>query len=482
MPGDTLKQKATRGFLWNVLDKISVQVGQFVIGVILARILMPEDFGLIGMLSIFSAVSQSLIDSGMGSGLVQKTNRSNIDYSTVFVFNIVASILIYTILFFLAPFIASFFSTPQLVLLSRVLTLNIIINSLSIVQRTRLTIRINFKIIAKVNVVAFLAGGIFGVYFALTGFGVWALVIQNLVRATTMMIMYWSFSKWQPSIEFSARSFKELFSFGSKILIAGLYGRIINNIYQIVIGKVYSVSVLGFYTRSKGFAELTAGTVASIVHQVSYPILASLREDKKRMVSVYSRLIRISSFGIFPVMTMLAMVADPFVRLLLGDRWIPVIELLQWMCFARIFFPISVINMNILNAMGRSDLYLRVELSKFPIIALTLYLTIPLGVKAMIIGHVVTSVMAFFINAYLPGRFYGYGPLNQLKDMVPVIIATIGMALSIYIVINIYESPMLKLLFGCMIGAISYIGFSYILRINELKEVINVISARRSES
>lgn len=436
---------------------------------------MPEDFGLIGMLSIFIAISQSFIESGMGAGLIQKKDRKDVDFSTVFVFNFLVSLSFYIILFLTAPLIADFYNTPNLVLLTRVLTLNLVINSLAIVQRSRLTIDLDFKTIAKVNVITVFVGGAFGVFFAFNGYGVWALVIQNLVRTSVSVILLWLFSKWKPTLIFSKQSFKELFGFGSKLLLAGLYAQTLNNVYNIAIGKAYAASELGFYTRAKSFAEITAGTVTSILQQVTYPILASLKDDTERMISVYSRLLRMTAFFIFPAMTMLALLADPFIRLLLTEKWLPAVVLLQWMSFARIFYPISVINMNLLNAMGRSDLYLKVDLSKFPIIVIALLITIPLGVKAMVIGHVVTSSIAFFINAYLPGKYFGYGARAQIKDMIPVFIATAIMTIFVFISIYFIEIQLLKLIIGIIIGILSYLIASYLLKIEELNEVKSLI-------
>jgi O-antigen/teichoic acid export membrane protein len=470
----SLKSKAINGVVWSAVEILSSRAGQLVIGIVLARILMPEDFGLIGMLSIFIGISQSLIDSGMGSGLVQKKTRTDIDFSTVFVFNFFVSIFVYGVLFFTAPFIADFYEMPQLVLLTRVLTLNIIINSLAIVQRTRLTINIDFKTIAKVNVVSVLLGGGIGIAFAYTGFGVWSLVILNISRTIISVTMIWFLSRWSPSFLFSKQSFKELFGFGSKLLLAGLYAQTLNNIYNIVIGKAYSASDLGYYTKTKQFADVTAGTVASIMQQVTFPILASLQDDRSRMTSVFSRLIRMSAFLIFPAMTLLALVSEPFVRMILTEKWLPMVPLLQWMCFARIFYPMSAINMNILNAVGRSDLFLKVDLSKLPLIVAALLITIPLGVKAMVIGHVFTSGISFFINAYMPGRLFGYGPLKQLRDMFPVFISTVIMAIVVFFVSSIFESNMFKLLFGIITGGIVYFVSSYLLKIEELKEIYTV--------
>ena len=467
----SLKTQATKGMIWSAIDKFASQAGQFVIGVVLARLLMPKDFGLIGMLSIFIAVSQSFIDSGMGSGLIQKKNRTEADFSTVFIFNFAVSIFFYLLLFFTAPLIADFYNMPQLVLLTRVLSINIIISSLAIVQRSQLTINIDFKTIAKVNVISVLLSGIVAVYFAYIGWGVWTLVIQRIVGSVVSVFMLWVLSKWKFSLVFSKQSFKELFGFGSKLLLAGLYAQIFKNVYNIVIGKAYSASELGFYTRAKTFAESASGTVTSILHQVSYPILASLQDDKKRMVSVYRRLIRMTTFFIFPAMTLLALLAEPLVRLLLTDKWIPVIVLLQWMSFARIFYPISGINMNILNAMGRSDLFLKVDLSKFPIAVVALIITIPLGVKAIVIGHVVTSCVSFFINAYMPGKLFGYGAFKQLRDMMPIFIATGIMTLMVVLINYFIDMLLLKLIIGVGVGIVTYLLVCVALKLDELNEV-----------
>lgn len=477
---NSLKSTATKGMFWSAIDKFAVQAGQFIIGIVLARLLMPEDFGLIGMLSIFLAITQSFIDSGMGSGLVQKNNRTDVDFSTVFVFNFAVSILFYLVLFFTAPLIADFYNMPQLLPITRILTIIIVINSLAVVQRSRLTINIDFKVFAKVNVVSVILGGILGVFFAYNGYGVWALVIQYISAATVSVMMLWWLSHWKPSIVFSKGSFKELFGFGSNLLVAGLYASAFQNIYNITIGKIYSASDLGFYTRAKSFAEMSSGTVTSILHQVTYPILASLQDDKERLVSVYSRLIRMTSFFIFPVMTLLALLADPLIRLLLGEKWVPVIVLLQWMCFARMFYPISGINMNILNAIGRSDLFLKVDLSKMPLMIITLIITIPLGVKVIIIGHVITTFISFFINAYMPGKLFGYGALAQLKDMTPVLITTTVMAIIVFSTVFFIENLFLKLIIGGITGIGVYGLVSYLLKIEEVEEVkLLLIEIRR---
>jgi len=467
----SLKTKTIRGMIWSAIDKFAFHGGQLVIGIVLARILMPEDFGLIGMLSIFITISQSFIDSGMGSGLIQKQNRTDKDFSTVFIFNFAISVFFYFILFFSAPLIAGFYDMPQLKPLVRVLSINIIIGSLGIVQRSKLTIDIDFKTIAKVNVTSVISGGIIAIFLAYMGWGVWALVMQRMIGAVVSVALFWIISKWKFSIAFSTQSFKELFGFGSKLLLQGLYAQMMNEIYNITIGKAYSAAELGYYTRAKSFASMTAGIITGILHQVTYPVLASLQDEKERMVSVYSRLIRMTAFFVIPAMTMLSLLAEPIVRILLTDKWIPVIVLLQWMSFARIIHPISGINMNILNAVGRSDLFLKVDLSKFPIMITALVITVPLGVKAMVIGHVATSLLNFFINAYMPGKMFGYGAFRQLKEMLPIFTATGIMAIFVLITNSLLENLWLKFGVGATVGLTSYLLFCYILKLQELHEI-----------
>lgn len=472
---NSLKSQATRGMMWVAIEKFALQGGQFVIGIVLARLLMPKDFGLIGMLSVFIAIAQSFIDSGMGTGLIQKRDRTDVDFSTVFVFNFAVSVLFYIILYFSAPLIAGFYNTPKLIPLTRILTLNIVINSLAIVQRSRLTINLDFKKIAKVNVASVIAGGVIGIIFAFVGFGVWALVIKTIAISIVSVIMFWYLSYWRPSISFSKQSFQQLFGFGSKLLIAGIYAKIFQNLYNIVIGKYHSASDLGFYTQAKRLVDLTSGTVTEIMHKVTFPILASLNDNQTRMISVYGRIIRMTSFFIFPLMTLLSLLADPIIRVLLNDNWLPVIPLMQLLCFARIFYPISAVNMNILNANGRSDLFLKVDLAKAPITLIALLITVPLGVKAMVMGFVVSSWIAFIINAYMPGRLFGYGVFKQLKDMLPFFFATAIMAGAVYGSIMFIENSFLKLVIGGMVGLISYTLVNYILKTEELGEAVKLI-------
>jgi O-antigen/teichoic acid export membrane protein len=253
--------------------------------------------------------------------------------------------------------------------------------------------------------------------------------------------------------------------------MAELYAQLLNNVYNICLGKFYSTSSLGYYTRAKSMADVSAGTIGSILQQATFPIITSVQHDKEKLASICSRMIRMSAFFIIPLMTLIALLAKPILTLLLTEKWITLIPLLQWMVFARIFLPMSAINMNLLNAIGRSDLYLKVDLSKLPLTIIAMIITIPLGVKAIIIGHVITSALSFIINSYLPGKFYGYGTIKQLKDMLPVFAATIGMAISVFIMFCFIHDLVFQLSLGGILGLTTYLLLCWLFKLEELKEV-----------
>ncbi len=481
MTEKSLKSQATKGMLWSAVEKILLRFGQFAIHIILARLLLPKDFGLIGMLTIFIVLSQIFVDSGMESGLIQKQKRTDRDFSTVLIFNFGISVLFYFFLFLFAPFIAEFYSKPELTMLTRVLGLNVIINSLAVVQRTIFKIELDFKTLAKVNVLSIIVSGVVAILSAYYGAGVWALVIQNLLQATITTIMFWVFSKWKLSIHFSRDSFKHLFGFGSKLLLAGLYSKSLQEVYNVVIGKFYNASELGFYYNGKKLTEVLTGIVSSVIQQVSYPILASVQDDIKRMINIYGQTLRMTAFLIIPSMTLLALLADPLIRLLLTDEWVPVIVLLQWLSIATMFRPISVINMNILNAIGRSDLFLKTDLSKLPFIVIALIITVPIGVEAIVIGSLIISLISFFINAYMPGKLFGYGAFKQLRDMIPVFFATGFMALFVYFGTYWINSYILKIMAGSILGIFTYLLLCHVLKIQELREIYNIVNNFRNK-
>jgi O-antigen/teichoic acid export membrane protein len=474
----SLKKQATSGFIWNAIEKFSGHLLSLVIGIVLARILTPEDFGLMGMLVIFTAIAGTFVESGMGSGLIQKQEKTAVDYSTVFVFNFVIALIFYIVLYVSAPYVADFYNESRLTTLLRVLSINIIIGALVAIQRVKLNLELKFKTLAKINVtVNFLSGGI-AIGLAWFGFGYWALAIQMILAGIFSFIIFLLMNNWSYSLQFSKDSFKELFGFGSKLLFASLYAQALRNVYDIYIGKYYSSADLGFYSRAIKFTELIAGTVNSVIQQVTYPLLAQMRNDPDRMMAIFSRLIKMSAFIIFPSMVLLSVLSEPIVLVLLTDKWAAVIPLLQWMAFGRIFYPASSLNLNLLNANGRSDLFLKVDLSKLPLTVVAIIITLPLGIKAMIIGHVATAFIAFFFNSFMSGRLFNYGAFKQLKDMLPSILNAFLMGAIVYGLLLFVDNMLLKLILGTLVGGGIYILLAYLQKSTELRELLDIVNRR----
>lgn len=471
----SLKSKAAKGMVWSAFGTFSSQGISFVIGIILARILTPSDYGLIGMLAIFFAFSNMIIEGGFANALIQKIDRTESDFSTIFYFNLLVSGVLYIILFGTSPLIARFYNTPELNLLTRILSLNLLIGSITIVQQVRLKILFDFKSLALITLISVVFSGIFGVALAYLDFGVWALVAQNLSSVLIKTLLLFYFNKWYPKFIFSYQSLKQLFGFSSKLLVAGLVSTVVNNLYSILIGKIFSPKEVGFYTRARQYPELLSNTITNILQGVTYPILTSLQNERERMVSVYGRLMRVTVFFVIPFLTLFAILAEPFVRFLLTDKWMPIVPLIKWLCFARMITPISALNMNILNAIGRSDLFLKVDLSKLPIFILTIAVTVPLGINIVVIGNFFTSLISFFINAYYPGKLFGFGAYRQIKEMLTVLLATVLMAVIVVVFVKLIPGDLFKMLGGSIVGIGAYLGAAYLLKIEELKEVNSLV-------
>lgn len=473
-----LKNKAIKGVLWSAIDKGGVKLVSFIVSVVIARILTPADYGVIGMIMVFIVIANLLIDSGFSQALVQRKDRTDVDMSTAFYFNLLIAITCYILLFALAPCIAEFYEMPILVPVLRVIGINIIIISLATVQRAKLLIDLNFKVIAIVNISAVIVSGVMGIYMAYNGYGVWALVLQQVSSYLTMTIVYWLLGRWRPMLVFSKESLVSLWNFGSKLLAAGLVATTLREVYTVTIGKFYRPTELGYYTRAVQTSDMVSITANELINAVTFPILSSLQDDRDRMVSVYSRMLGMTAFCIMPIMTLLAVVAQPFISVLLTDKWLPVVPLLQWLCMARMFTPISSLNMNILNAIGRSDLFLKIDLAKLPLTILTMIITIPLGVKAIVIGNLIWTALCYFINAYLPGRLFGFGVKAQFRIFYKIVIATAIMAMVTTIIMTLISTSIAKLLIGCVTAILIYLLASFVLKINEFQEIKSIIISK----
>ena len=473
---ESLKQQTAKGFLWSGIERFSIQGLRFILGLVLARLLLPADYGLIGMLTIFLAISQTFIDSGFTRALIQKKDRDETDYSTAFFFNIGVGIFFYLLLFIGAPYIAKFYDTPELTRLTRFIGINVFINSLAIVQRAKFTINVDFKTQSKASISAVLIGGFVGIAMAYKGYGVWSLVTQSLLRNGLQTIFLWILSKWKPQLVFSKASFRQLFSFGSKLLIASLLETIYRNIYLIIIGKLFSAQDLGYYTRAKQFQQFPSENITGIINRVTFPVLSSIQDEEEKLVNAYKKFIKLATFIIFPLMIGMAAVAEPMIRLVLTEKWIQTVPLLQLLCFAGMLYPVHAINLGIINVKGRSDIFLKLEIIKKIITTVIILVTFSFGIKAMVIGQIAISFLSLFINTYYSKRFVDYGLLAQLKDMFPTLLISLFMASIVFFLTNLMSSDALKLIVGISGGAVIYFLSARILNFSEIKELRSLIN------
>lgn len=457
MNNNSIKSKTLKGIIWNSIEKFLVRGTSFAISIFLARILSPSDYGLIGMLAIFIAISNIFIESGFSRALIQKQDCTDLDYSTIFYANISISIFIYIILFFFAPYIANFYDEPLLCDILRVLSLNFVLGSFNVVQRAKLMAKMDFKSLAKINFIGTLIGGLSALYLAYRGLGVWALIYQNIITTIISLFLFPYYSRWKPILAFSFYSFKRLFSFGSKLLISGVFATIVNNIATIAIGKAYQSEKLGFYTKASSFSELIAWSINDVLGSVTFPVLSELQNEKDRMIRVYRKSLFYSAMFVFPIMILIVLLAKPMIIALLTEKWLPCVVLLQILCLARMITPLSSINMNLLNAIGRSDLYMKIDLYKIPLVLIVLAITIPISIKAIVIGNFFNSFVCFFINAYYPGKFFGYGAWEQIKDWKYIFISLLIMAIVVLLFNELFENNWIQFIGGGLIGFFTYI-------------------------
>lgn len=477
---ESLKQKTFKGTIWSAVESFSVQGVQFLVMLVMARILTPADYGIIGMLAIFLAVSNTFINSGFSTALIRKKDRTELDKSTVFYFNIVVALLFYTALFFCAPLIARFYNEPILISVTRVIGLNLVIGAFGNVQRAHFAYRLDFKTPAKISFTCALVSSVVGISMAYLNFGVWALVWQSIVSQGLSVILVWCFVKWKPLFAYSWKSFKELFGFGSKLLASGLLDTLYSNIYQIVIGKIYKATDLGYYTRARGFSDMASSNITGILQKVTFPILCQVQDDDERLANGYRKLLRVSAFIIFPLMVGMASISYPLVITLITDKWIYTAYLLVPICFAGMWYPVHAINLNLLQVKGRSDLFLRLEIIKKLLGVSILTGTIPLGLYWMCWGSLLSSILCLIINTHYTGKLINLGFLKQMRDLFPILILSLGMGMAVWVTISILSFPQPALLtIGILEGTTIYIIGAKLFRFPEFTEIRSLLNGKK---
>ena len=432
MQQESLKNKTIKGVGWSAADAFLGQGVTFIVGIVLARILSPDEYGLIGICLIFNTVLNGIVDSGFSNALIRKKEVSDEEYNTMFMTNMAISIFLYVLLFFFTPYVSSFFRRIELTSLLRVTGLILIFNALSITQVTILTKRIDFKTKTKASIVSAIISGIIGILMALCGLGVWALVGQMVSKSLIYTLCLWILNKWLPNFSFSRNSFNYMWGFGWKILVSGLLNNIWNQLYQVVVGKYYSPITLGHYTRAKEYATIFSGNITSIVERVSYPVLSEIQNDKTRMIAAYRKVIKTTMFVTCVCMLGLGAISEPMIYCLIGTKWHQAATFLPLICISMSLYPLHAINLNMLKVQGRSDIFLYLEIIKKPIAIGPICVGIFIGIYWMLIATIITGIISFFLNSYYTGKNLGYSSWQQIKDVTPAFVIALCVAFSMY--------------------------------------------------
>lgn len=452
MAPKSLTEKTTRGVVWNSFDRIANYGIGFIVGIVLARLLSPEEYGLIGIIGIFTSIFNVILDSGLSTSLIRKEKVTDIDYCTVFHTNLVLSFILTTILFLSAPLIASFFKRPELVPYIHVMSFIFIINALSITQQVRLTKKIDFKTLTKISVIAHTLSGVIGIVMALCHLGVWALVFQQLTSRLFTSVLLWFYNKWIPNLVFSWESFKSLFSFSWKLLVAQIIASVWGQLYHAVIGKVYNPEVLGQYTRANQYTHLPSSIIGDVVLKVSLPVMSEIQNEDERLLRAFRRIIKLTMFVSSISLVGIAATANALIFVLIGEKWMACVPMMQILCASYVIYPMQQININMLTVQGRSDILLLLQVIKCVLAVGPIMLGIYCGIYWMLFGSVVIGWIALFLNSYYSGKKFNYKWWHQITDIAPSLGLALFMGAIVYALSFLHLSPFILLPIQITVG------------------------------
>lgn len=471
MPDNNLRAKTKAGLYWKFAEKFTLYGVNFIIGIVMARLLSPSDFGISALPAVFLAISSIFIYAGFSDALVRKKELKEEDLSTAFLYSLSVGIVCYTIMFFASPWIANFYNTPVLKSLLRVSCLYFIYGSFGIPQRVLLKRKLDFKFLAKISVISRLISGIIGIAFAYFGYGVWSLIIAAIAADILNLFLLTYYVRWYPKARWSKDSFNYLWGYGNKMIASSLIDAIYRNITPIIVGKYFSTADLGIYNRARGYASLPTHSIYDVVKEVSFPVLSKMQDNTDRLIMNYRKMIKVSAFIIFPISMLMSALARPLVITLVTVKWEACIILLQIMCFSSMWHPVHALNLNILLVTGRTDLFFRLEVAK-KIVGLTILCSsLPFGLVAFCSAGIVSSIIMLFINTWYTGKFYHFGFKEQLKDLLPTITLSFLVFLSVISFIQFINNLLLQIFLGGTLGFILYIGMAYLFKFNELNEI-----------
>ncbi|WP_316748963.1 lipopolysaccharide biosynthesis protein [Pedobacter gandavensis] len=469
----SLREKTISGIIWSLTQQFSSKLVGFVITIVLARILTPAEFGLIAMLSVFIALGNTLLDSGLTSSLIRSSEVSQNDYSTVFYFNLLGSVLLYLILYFSAPWIALFYHQPVLSSIVRVYGLTLILNAFFVVQSTRLIKDMKFKIQTNIQIPSAIIAGILGVVLAKMGYGVWSLVWMALLNAFLSTVFNWIYSDWRPSLVFDKVSFKHHFHFGYKMTLSGILETAYQNIYTLIIGKYYSATQLGFYSRADSISQLPISNISAAINKVTYPMFSQIAENNEQLKRVNKKVTQQVIFWNAPILIFLCIVAEPLFRFLLTDKWLPAVPYFQILCLTGIMYPLHSYNLNILKVKGRSDLFLKLEIVKKVIGAIGIISVIPFGIYGLLYFQMGFSFLGFYINSVYSGKLIGYPAKEQVMDILPTIALSAFIGISTYLFDKYFMIPLLfpdlaRIIVVFLFYFSIYLGFSNFINLSAI--------------
>lgn len=474
----SLRKKAIGGLFWNFVQRLGTQGISFLVSLVLARVLAPHEFGLMGMITIFGTIGASLMDSGMTASIIRIPQPDEEDYATVFLINLVASIGIYGLLFLSAPYIAQFFNQPILKEIVRVYFISLVIRAFSMVHTTRLTKQMNFKLQMTISIPSLVIAGVLGIAMAYMGYGVWSLVWMYLVQTLLESMQLWFRTNWTPIGRFSAKKFKQHFSFGYKLTLSGLINTLFTNSYNIIIGKYFSAAQLGFYTMAQNLKQAPVSNLSSVLNQVTYPLFASIHDDDPRLRRIYQKLMTQITFWIAPLLTVGGLLAAPLFRVVLTEKWLPAVPYFQILCIVGIMYPLHAYNLNILKVKGRTDLFLKLEIIKKTLLAVVIIISVNFGIYGLLWGQVIINFFTLFINGWYSGALIDYKVHKQLMDIAPIFAIALLAGIPSFFLYNSMGTEFHDFLQIAVVGIVYlllYAGISFAVRlpaIYDFKELV----------
>ena len=479
-----LKSQAVFGLVWTFTQQFGNQLISFIVSIFLARLLLPAEFGLIGMIAVFIHVGDALLKSGLTQSLVRSSGIEQDDYATVFYYNLGASVLLYFVAYFSAPLIAGFYEEPVLIPLVQLYCLVFIISALTAVQQTRMTIEMDFKKQTIISIPSVIIGGITGIVLALNGFGVWSLVWNQLITALVRSGQFWIYSDWKPTWEFNVEKFKVHFNFGYKITLSGLIHRIFESLYILIIGKFFTAAQVGFYTRADTMKNLPVTNLTMALSKVTYPLFSKIQNDTEKLKRAYRKVIMMVIFIIAPVMLSLGVLSEPIFRFLFTEKWLPAVPYFQILCIAGVFYPLHIYNSNVFNVKGRSDISLKLTVVKQVLLVLGIFVGLPFGISGLLWSQVAVSIISFLILGHYTGRIIDYSAWNQILDISPMFAVSIFVAAGMLLLDNYISdtSDIVRIILGSILSIVLYLSLSYLFKFKSLHDLLELLPKRKNKS